>query len=130
MKRLIFAIVILGLHAETRAGELEPVLPGNNVHINLVIRQAFGVLSHARNSPNSDERIFCSSNINAGGQVGVCTFRMSSTQWAGCVTDNPAMISAIESLGGDDQIFVSWGKDGLCSELSVAHDSGYSPKAH
>lgn len=113
---------------------------GNSLSISAVGRLAYGQLSDIRNSGDANEYFKCTvDSVAPGGpstmnQAGagitsvVCQGQTGAQQFR-CVSTDPVLITAAQSIHGDSYVLVSWDQSGgNCTEISVENGSAYAPK--
>jgi hypothetical protein len=129
MKKAAIGALLVGLSVTAWAGRQHPPLPVGNVNIDTDARWAYGAMGNARSSPNDFEEILCGTFHTTGAILGYCNFS-NEKQFAMCVTDDPSLVAAIQSMNGDDYVSVTWDEATRCTVIVIDHDSAHAPKAH
>jgi len=132
MKKTLFGLTALGLlvAGTAYAGQKWPTFPNGNVNIDQTNRTAYGWISGARNSTNTNERISCEVYGSSGGWRGaVCSFSDDRNNNALCSTTDPNLVDAIKFVQSDSYLWVAWDTSSRCTSVSTYTDSAYAPKA-
>jgi hypothetical protein len=90
-----------------------------------------GNIGLTRNSANTTEYVWCHVTVPASQSYASCGARDANGRFAGCYTYDARKIALLNSIQGDEYIWVSiYGTTGECGDMTLEKGSQYSPKGH
>ncbi|MCY1033662.1 hypothetical protein OV207_19585 [Corallococcus sp. BB11-1] len=98
------------------------------VTINTSVRWASGLLSEARNSADSVQRITITINATTTSEIGMVFFQDAAGTMAICTTQNPILLAVMKTARSDAGITAQWDVSGICTHINVDNSSTFSPK--
>jgi hypothetical protein len=105
----------------------------NTVLVNDVGREATGSFGSARNSADSNQRIYCWVSTYAPGPsatTGACSAESAGGTEGMCVTQDPALLDAIRAVNSDAFLRFRWDTDGQCTLIQSYNGSLWAPKVN
>jgi hypothetical protein len=90
-------------------------------------RWAKGSLGTARNSADNTQYIGCTVYNNTPPSA-TCIARNDDGQFASCTTSSAEHVQGARSLGSDSFLQFVWDANGICTAITITHNSYYEPK--
>lgn len=96
----------------------------SDVLVQAQYRYAFGSMSSARDSSDSNQYIGC--YVDTG--IAVCHAQSSSGTFGMCYTTDPAKMTLARSLDSGSWLIFDWDANGVCTSIQVHNYSYYGNK--
>ncbi|NOK31877.1 hypothetical protein HMI49_01505 [Corallococcus exercitus] len=113
--------IAMGLSTASFAGAKD----SHSVYVNVGARIFVGIMGAARNSPDSQQTLYC--YVYSSG-FAHCLATDASGISASCVTGDAELLSVIRSLHSDSYLEVSYDSSGACTNIVVGNASIFEPK--
>ena len=98
------------------------------VSVDTINMVAAGTFGSTRNTGDLVQDLSCRVTVDTSGAWALCAATNAQGTTGTCVTVDPNMLAAINSLGSDSYVQFSWNSIGFCTEVVVINGSETEPK--